>query len=281
MLTLPELLRLQGRRIRKRQLRPPRPSRHAEATYRNALLALVRVLHQAVGEQVLPVLNAPQPGMTRDAPDGSAPQGHLASQFMQAIEAALLRAALRCGGLPQWAERIAAQQVQRVDRQVVQTIGSAVRTAFGIDITSLMMAQDVRTQIHAARAVNVQLITSIQRQYFDKIGMAVLQGVMQGKRASALAKEIEQISDATASRAKFIARDQTSKMNAAFNEIRQVGLGIESYTWQTSADERVREDHAAHDGTVFRWSDPPATGHPGQDYNCRCVAIPNVTLEGP
>ncbi|MDD0884230.1 phage head morphogenesis protein, partial [Xylella fastidiosa subsp. multiplex] len=42
-----------------------------------------------------------------------------------------------------------------------------------------------------------------------------------------------------------------------------------------------REDHAAHDGTVFRWSDPPATGHPGQDYNCRCVAIPNVTLEGP
>ncbi|WP_071870033.1 phage minor head protein, partial [Xylella fastidiosa] len=223
MLTLPELLRLQGRRIRKRQLRPPRPSRHAEATYRNALLALVRVLHQAVGEEVLPVLNAPQPGMTRDAPDGSAPQGHLASQFMQAIEAALLRAALRCGGLPQWAERMAAQQVQRVDRQVVQTIGSAVRTAFGIDITSLMLAQDVRTQIHAARAVNVQLITSIQRQYFDKIGTAVLQGVMQGKRASALAKEIEQISDATASRATFIARDQTSKMNAAFNEIRQVG----------------------------------------------------------
>lgn len=49
-------------------------------------------------------------------------------------------------------------------------------------------------------------------------------------------------------------------MNAAFNEIRQVGLGIESYTWQTSGDERVREDHAAHDGTVFRWSDPPRRG---------------------
>ncbi|MDG4872839.1 DUF2213 domain-containing protein [Xylella fastidiosa] len=238
--------------------------------YRNELLALVRVLHQAVREEVLPVLNASQPHMTRDAPDGNAPQGHLASQFMQAIEAALLRAALRCGGLPQWAERMAAQQVQRVDRQVVQTIGSAVRTAFGIDITSLMLAQEVRTQIHAARAVNVQLITSIQRQYFDKIGTAVLQGVMQGKRASALAKEIEQISDATASRAKFIARDQTSKMNAAFNEIRQVGLGIESYTWQTSADERVREDHAAHDGTVFRWSDPPATGHRGRRPTAAC-----------
>ncbi|MDD0903687.1 phage head morphogenesis protein, partial [Xylella fastidiosa subsp. multiplex] len=155
MLTLPELLRLQGRRVKKRQLRPPRPSRHAEAMYRNELLALVRVLHQAVREEVLPVLNASQPHMTRDAPDGNAPQGHLASQFMQAIEAALLRAALRCGGLPQWAERMAAQQVQRVDRQVVQTIGSAVRTAFGIDITSLMLAQEVRTQIHAARAVNV------------------------------------------------------------------------------------------------------------------------------
>ncbi|MBE0269955.1 phage head morphogenesis protein, partial [Xylella fastidiosa subsp. multiplex] len=42
MLTLPELLRLQGRRVKKRQLRPPRPSRHAEAMYRNELLALVR-----------------------------------------------------------------------------------------------------------------------------------------------------------------------------------------------------------------------------------------------
>ena len=74
-------------------------------------------------------------------------------------------------------------------------------------------------------------------------------------------KEVERIGDVTESRAKLIARDQTSKMNGAFNEARQTSLGIDRYVWQTSGDERVREEHQANDGQVFSWNDPPATGH--------------------
>ena len=56
--------------------------------------------------------------------------------------------------------------------------------------------------------------------------------------------------------------------------------GVEEYIWSTSGDSRVRESHKKLNGKRFRWDDPPVvdekTGrrcHPGEDYECRCVAL--------
>jgi len=46
------------------------------------------------------------------------------------------------------------------------------------------------------------------------------------------------------------------------------------YIWRTRRDSHVRPSHAANDGRVFEWNDPPATGDPGEDYGCRCTAEP-------
>lgn len=46
------------------------------------------------------------------------------------------------------------------------------------------------------------------------------------------------------------------------------------YIWRTRDDDHVRTSHAANNGKLFAWSAPPATGHPGAGYNCRCVAEP-------
>ncbi|MCB2082295.1 MAG: hypothetical protein KDD76_06615 [Rickettsiales bacterium] len=46
------------------------------------------------------------------------------------------------------------------------------------------------------------------------------------------------------------------------------------YIWRTQDDAKVRASHAANDDRMFRWEDPPATGHPGEDYNCLCWAEP-------
>lgn len=51
------------------------------------------------------------------------------------------------------------------------------------------------------------------------------------------------------------------------------------YVWMTAGDEKVRPSHAANDGKIFRWSDPPATGHPGEDIHCRCIAVPYADME--
>lgn len=44
------------------------------------------------------------------------------------------------------------------------------------------------------------------------------------------------------------------------------------YVWETQEDDRVRPEHAAREGQVFKWSDPPAGGNPGSEYGCRCSA---------
>lgn len=49
------------------------------------------------------------------------------------------------------------------------------------------------------------------------------------------------------------------------------------YVWRTAGDDKVRPSHAANDGHVFAWDDPPDTGHPGEEEGCRCWAEP-VTL---
>ena len=52
------------------------------------------------------------------------------------------------------------------------------------------------------------------------------------------------------------------------------------YIWRTQGDDKVRASHAANDGKIFAWDSPPPTGHPGEDFGCRCVAedyTPNVS----
>lgn len=49
---------------------------------------------------------------------------------------------------------------------------------------------------------------------------------------------------------------------------------VDKYTWRTQGDDKVRPSHAAHEQEVVAWEEPPAIGHPGEDYNCRCMAEP-------
>lgn len=54
----------------------------------------------------------------------------------------------------------------------------------------------------------------------------------------------------------------------------------EQYMWRTMRDKKVRSMHAALEGQVFSYDDPPITNedgdrnNPGEDYNCRCVGDP-------
>jgi SPP1 gp7 family putative phage head morphogenesis protein len=90
-------------------------------------------------------------------------------------------------------------------------------------------------------------------------------------------------------RAELSARDQTLQLNADMAQQSQAAAGVTHYVWSTSQDSSVREDvkgrgdpdHAHLDGLTFSWDEPPVTcertgdrNHPGQDFQCRCVAVP-------
>ena len=82
--------------------------------------------------------------------------------------------------------------------------------------------------------------------------------------------------------ARFIARDQIAKLSGAITEGTQRAAGVTRYKWRSSRDERTRDMHRALDGTIQSWDAPPVTNpegdtnHPGEDYQCRCNAIPII-----
>jgi Phage Mu protein F like protein len=49
---------------------------------------------------------------------------------------------------------------------------------------------------------------------------------------------------------------------------------VDKYIWHTQDDDKVRPSHAAHEQELVAWEEPPDIGHPGDAYNCRCVAEP-------
>ena len=164
------------------------------------------------------------------------------------------------------------------------TIAIRVHRAIGVDVSAFLAdRKDIAHEMAAARRANVELITSIPDRYFDLIEDAIDKHWAEGVRWETLADRIQEIGNVTARRAALIAQDQTSKMNAAFNAVRQPSLGIRRYEWSTAHDERVRPTHRLMDGTVNYWGAPPLVGgehlHPGEDVRCRCAALPVIDYE--
>ena len=173
------------------------------------------------------------------------------------------------------AEDIAQGFVNRGNVQNQTEVSTNLRNQAGVDLAAyLRSSPSITEKVNAMTTANVQLIKSIRSQYLDKVQNAVTQAMVSGTLNKDLAAQIKAIGQTTEKRAEFIARDQSSKLNAALTQARHEDLGIKKYMWSTSGDERVRDSHAEKDGQIFEYANPPAdTGHPGHDFNCRCVQI--------
>lgn len=132
---------------------------------------------------------------------------------------------------------------------------------------------------------NAALIESIPRDMLREAEIRIQTGIRQGMRVEELEAQIEGaygVNKKASNRAELIARDQVGKFNGDLNKMRQGSLGIEKYTWRTVKDERVRPFHADLEGTTQRWDSPPVVSadgrraHPGEDYQCRCQAEPQL-----
>lgn len=126
---------------------------------------------------------------------------------------------------------------------------------------------------------NVALIESIPVTHLKDVEVLVNNSIQSGQTTRSITAEITEkfrkdLRDKPVNRAELIARDQTGKFYGNLNQLRQREVGIDGYTWRTALDERVRESHRSKEGEIFNWSEPPDIGHPGQDYQCRCIAEP-------
>lgn len=127
---------------------------------------------------------------------------------------------------------------------------------------------------------NVDLIKTIPNDSLSEMRRLVLEGYRNGKPTTTIVKEIQKVYGTNRRHAQLIARDQIAKLNSQICRVQQEDAGVTEYIWSTSGDSRVRSGHRKLNGKRCRWDDPPVvddkTGrrcHPGEDYQCRCVAL--------
>lgn len=154
------------------------------------------------------------------------------------------------------------------------------------------LSKDQRTEIAKDWTNNMDLfVRDFTQKETKELRTQIQKSVYTGNRYETAAKLIEKSYGVSQNKAKFLARQETSLMMAKFKEVRYKQAGSKSYKWrcvhnpkQKSPNAKyipgeVRYYHGVLDGKEFSWDDPPIVNskgdrkHPGQDYNCRCVAV--------
>lgn len=155
------------------------------------------------------------------------------------------------------------------------TFIATARRALGVDLRAVVRQEDLGDHLRLAATRNSALIKSLAQDTVKRVELAVVENLIAGNSAETLRKQLVKDFGIADSRAKLIASNEMSSLNADLNRIRHEQAGITEYRWTTSRDERVRERHKALEGKVYRYGE--ATGAegglpPGKPIRCRCIA---------
>lgn len=197
--------------------------------------------------------------------------------------------------LEPWARTQAAkmlQQVQNSNKRAYQIKSKAIGAALKLHVAEAPVGEAAILLLNE----QVGLITSIPKEAGLRAQKIASEAFLTGKRFETdeetvryLEEQMGFSTDAAIARATLIARTETARANAAFNEARAVAVGSGQYRWHNSGDEAVRPSHETYkrkplQGRIFSWDEPPTlsdgmTGHPGTFPNCRCFAEPVFDVE--
>lgn len=267
--TTAEQIRARAKQVKARGRRRKRaPMKYPvgpETSYAQELIALMKFARKTVQEKLYPALDrifAEAAALVRaDA------YSEIISEVFDDIEVEYARVTARRQ------KEIAKKAAKRVADFNKKDTSRVIKSILGLDVLQSEPWLDPIVDLFTRD--NVALIESIPRRFFSEIEDLVRESALSGRRPESLLQDFQERYDVSESRARLLARDQVSKFNGELTRVRQGKLGITSYIWRTSLDERVRESHKAQEGLTYKWADAPSeTGHPGADYQCRCTAEP-------
>ncbi len=241
----------------------------SEIQYSQVLQRLVNAVKKDIDDQIVPLVHAKAPEYVQDEWGAD----------IQAIVDTLLA---------KWRSppfvRLANQMATSFVRTTLSVIDRQNKREFGIDV--LQNSPKMRANLGAAAIQNAKLIESIPEQYLNRVSNSVFANMRTGLLPAVVAKQIEHEYGVTQSRARFIARDQTAKVNGELTKQRQVDAGYLYFKWLDGNDERVRSSHRAIANAdvgfgpgVYRWDKLPKNERgepiqPGSDFQCRCSSRP-------
>ncbi|MFS4413465.1 phage minor head protein [Providencia sp. T47] len=263
-------------------MQPIKQSKRAEVWYRERLYAVIdEMTNIVINELESPTLN--------DAP--TTPPISITAKLSRAIQK------IANLSIADMANRLSFGLVNRANQQNKAQTQRIYNQAFGVDLSELLGDGAIREDMDKAVKENVDLITSIQTDFINDIGEKVFTNLSSGGRHENLISIIKSRGEVSKTRAKFIARDQTAKLNAALTESRSRALGLDLYEWGGTDDERERDSHHKLNRMLCKYSDPTVysddggktwkkrksigayEGNPGTDYQCRCVPLPYVSWD--
>jgi SPP1 gp7 family putative phage head morphogenesis protein len=181
---------------------------------------------------------------------------------------------------------ITAAMIRSVNNQIAQLLKlegdrhtkawmTSARKAFGVDLSSVVKEEDLTDFLEVVSVRNASLIKGMGDDLLKRVAQETTSALLAGDSVSNLQVRLKKQLEINDSRARLIARDQTSKLTSDLNRKRHQQAGVESYIWRTSQDERVRPRHSKLEGTKYRYGEPTGAEEglpPGQPIQCRCNA---------
>ena len=204
---------------------------------------------------------------------GAIVQAHLdANGELEDIEEMMRSAELYAEALTPWANRVAAAMINNVAK-VNSKYWQDYADKISMNIRELLNTSRIAPTIAQLQLQQVTLIKSIPTDAASRAQKLASEAVAGGQRADEVAAMLKDTTDVTKSRANLIARTEIAKTNANITQARAGLVGANQYIWRTMEDGAVRPSHAAMDGQVFRFDDPPEVegegNHgPGEFPNC-------------
>lgn len=245
--------------------------------YNAKLQRIVREIKRDVDASLMPIIRQYAPDYVADSTIIVTRDG-----WADVIAGALRTLSLRWTSpiLTSRADKIAGDFVQASLKKSERDLKKSV----GIDAFS--GNAKMQEYLRASSIANAQLIKSIPGRYLEDVSATVMENMRAGMRPSYITKSLQEKYGISERRAKFIARDQTGKINGDLAEKQQVAAGFEYFQWIDSDDSRVRHWHSVianrvteYGKGVYRWDNLPLNEKgipikPGQDYGCRCTSKP-------
>ena len=271
--------------------RLPRYPSSAEREYFRVTDAYMKMLFETLRDHLPTVMKSYRQQQHEDCrfDDANYLDGEVRREFMEVQKE--LEQKIKAFGIESFIQRIASG-AQKVSLKEWKRI---VHDTLGIDLLDDYYNGDFYAeQLRKWVDENVLKIKSIHGSMLDEMRDTILEGYLKGTSTRDLQRLIQEKFNVNKHQARMLARDQVGTLNAQITRSQQKDAGCNRYRWSSSKDSRVRDCHRELDGKIFSWDEPPEmwyitksrgkvmTGrrcHPGEDYCCRCVAIPVFDID--
>ncbi|MEA3330617.1 MAG: minor capsid protein [Campylobacterota bacterium] len=264
------------------KLRPIQEPRAVERQYLKLLKQLTNELKNDVRKNIIPLLKTST--ITNDSVDD--------------ILTALAGLSAKFSNINSFANSTTDIVVNGIEKSNRDRFFKSINNSIGVDLKDIVREEGLTDLVALQKSKNVALIKSIPSEFIKEIEVIVQNGLADGMRHEAIAKQISGVKGIKSTfgklenRIKMIARNEVASINGSLSKARQENLGVTMYTFETSRDERVRPSHQVMQGKICKWDDATVyknniddkkwlkrssiggvEKHPAMDFNCRCVSL--------